>query len=177
MASVVGMKRARSMEKCDGCRTKRIKVSFAKRASRSPNCAPPGALAQSRSDRAQCIPTTRVWERGEKCVPCETRGQPCGPNRRAPKSPRKAASNLRPTERVLVPSPPPGSLALAPPPTLGDPASYPMPAVSDCQVRERVLSPVAPDTGQMLFPTLPGQAGASREAVGGSEQNDRITSR
>lgn len=165
------------MEKCDGCRTKRIKVSLVKRASRSPKLCPSRALAQTRSDRAQCIPTTRVWERGEKCVPCKTRGQPCGPNRRAPKSPRKAAPNLRPTDRVLAPSPPPGSLAFAPPPTFEDPASCPMPAVSICQAHERVLSPVASDTGQMLLPTLPGQAGASREAVGGSEQNDRITSR
>jgi hypothetical protein len=52
-----------------------------------------------------------------------------------------------------------------------------MPAPSNSQAYERVLSSVASDAGQNLLPALAEQADPTREAMGGSEQNDRIISR
>lgn len=129
------------------------------------------------SDPAQCLPTSRDWTKGERCYRCETRGQACGPNRRAPKAPRKAVPSVRPTDRVLAPSPSPGSLPFAPPPALDDSPLHTIPALSNCPTHVHVPSSIMSDSSPNLLPAVPEQAAPPREALAGSQKNDTITSR
>ena len=129
------------------------------------------------SDRAQCLPTTRDWSKGERCYPCENKDEECGPNTRARKRPRKAAPNIRPTDRVLAPSPPPAPIP-APLPSVPDDSSLPEMSVSnDCQLSVSISSSFESKSSQTSTPKLPEQASSTRKAQVRSEENDPIVSR
>jgi hypothetical protein len=176
MASALGTKRTsdRSMEKCEGCRSKRVKVSLNQASLLKHKAVRFLANIKFYLTHAQCLPTIRDWSKGEKCYPCENKDEDCGPNTRARKPSRKAA---RPTDRVLAPSPPPAPVP-APLPSVPDDSSlHEMSVSNDCQLSVGISSSFESKSSQTSTPKTPEQASSTRKALGRSEGSDPIVSR
>jgi hypothetical protein len=179
MPSSLGTKRTsdRSMEKCEGCRSKRVKVS--PNQASLPKAQAVHFLANIKflSDHAQCLPTTRDWSKGERCYPCENKDEDCGPNTRARKPRRKAAPNIRPADRLLAPSPPPAPVPALLPSVPDHSSPHEMSVANDCQLSMGVSSSFESKSSQALTPQTPEQASSIRKALVRSEENDPIVAR
>jgi len=125
----------------------------------------------------QCLPTTRDWSKGERCYPCENKDEDCGPNTRARKPRRKAAPNIRPTDRVLAPSPPPAPVPAPLPSVPNNSSLHEMAVSNDGQLSVGMSSSFESKSSQTSSPKTPEQASSTRKALVRSEEDDPIVSR